>query len=51
MSELDELLMQDLVVSVTLAEFEDVRLQLHDEEVFPIVFCFHWVHYTIHLNG
>ena len=51
MPELDELLMQDLVVTVTLAEFEDVRLQLHDEEVFPIVFCFHWVHYTIHLNG
>jgi hypothetical protein len=51
MPELDELLMQDLVVPVTLAEFEDIRLQLHYEEVFAIVFCFHRVHTTIHLNG
>jgi hypothetical protein len=49
--ELDEVLMQELVVAVTLAELEDVRLQPQDEKVLAIVFRSHWVHSTIHLNG
>jgi hypothetical protein len=49
--ELDEVLVQELVVAVALAEFEDVRLQLKDEKVFAVVFRSHWVQSTIHLNG